>query len=284
MQGKPVCGKTRFEFRRQWQYAAAVSLALMVWTAVVPAMAQQPDTSQATAPALTRKEIEALQQYKERTEAMLKDWPNLKRFHEEDMALPPVGKDEKRVVFMGDSITEGWMNHGTGASPQNPGFFPGKPWLDRGISGQTTPQMLLRFRQDVIDLKPSAVVIFAGTNDIAGNTGDMTAEQTEANLMSMAELAHVHNIRVVLCSILPAYDFPWRPGREPAPKIVAINKWIKDYAESNGDVYVDFYSAMVDSRGGLPPKLSHDGVHPNAAGYAIMNPLVQAGIAKALGG
>lgn len=283
MWGEPVCGEKRLDFGQVRRWAAVSAMGLLIAMAIAPAMAQQASTTPA-APALTPKEIEALQQYKDRTEAMLKDWPNLKRFHEEDMALAAPAPDEKRVVFMGDSITEGWMNHGTGASPEHPGFFPGKPWLDRGISGQTTPQMLLRFRQDVIDLKPSAVVIFAGTNDIAGNTGDMTAEQTEANLMSMAELARAHNIRVVLCSILPAYDFPWRPGREPAPKIVAINKWIKDYAESNGDVYVDFYSAMVDSRGGLPANLSHDGVHPNAAGYAIMNPLVEAGIAKALGG
>lgn len=282
MQVEPVCGEKRLDFGHMRRWATVSAMGLLVALLVAPAMAQQANTTSA-APALTPKEIEALQQYKAQTEVMLKDWPNLKRFYEEDMALPQPGKDEKRVVFMGDSITQGWMNHGTDASPANPGFFPGKPWIDRGISGQTTPQMLLRFRQDVIDLKPSAVVIFAGTNDVAGNTGDMTAEQTEANLASMAELAHVHHIRVVLCSILPAYDFPWRPGREPAPKIVAINKWIKDYADSNGDVYVDFYSAMVDSRGGLPANLSHDGVHPNPAGYAIMNPLVEAGIAKALG-
>jgi lysophospholipase L1-like esterase len=143
--------------------------------------------------------------------------------------------------------------------------------------------MVLRFRQDVIDLKPKVVVIFAGINDIAGNTGDMTPEQTEDNLTSMAELAKANGIRVVLCSITPAFDFPWRPGREPATKVVALNSWIKAYAESHGDVYVDFYSAMVDARGGLPEKLSKDGVHPNPAGYEIMNPLVEAGIAKALG-
>jgi len=142
--------------------------------------------------------------------------------------------------------------------------------------------MLLRFRHDVIELKPSVVVIFAGTNDIAGNTGDMTPEQTEDNISSMADLAHAHNIRVVLCSILPAFDFPWKPGREPAPKIVALNSWIKDYAASHNYVYVDFYSAMVDNRGGLPEKLSHDGVHPLPAGYEIMNPLIEAGIIKAL--
>ena len=247
----------------------------------IKAKAQQPGAT--PAPALTPQEITALQHYKEQTEVMLKDWPNLKRYHEQDATLPAPGSGERRVVFMGDSITEGWMNHGAGASEANPGFFPGKPYIDRGISGQTTPQMLLRFRQDVIDLKPSVVVIFAGINDVAGNTGDMTPQQTEENLTSMAELAKAHDIRVVMCSILPAFDFPWKPGREPAPKIVEINRWIKTYAESNGHVYVDFYSAMVDARGGLPANLSHDGVHPKPAGYAIMNPLVEAGIAQALG-
>jgi lysophospholipase L1-like esterase len=212
------------------------------------------------------------------------DWPNLKRFHGDDAALPTPTAGEKRVVFMGDSITEAWLHNGVPASQPDPGFFPGKPYVNRGISGQTTPQMLLRFRQDVIDLKPSAVVIFAGTNDIAGNTGDMTPEQTEGNLTSMAELAHANGIRVVLCSILPAFDFPWKRGREPAPKVVALNSWIKAYAASHGYVYVDFHSAMVDGRGGLPVTLSKDGVHPNKAGYDIMNPLVEAGIAKVLRG
>jgi lysophospholipase L1-like esterase len=223
-----------------------------------------------------------LQNLLERDEKILKDWPDLKRYRDEDAVLPSAPAGEHRVVFMGDSITQGWMNHGTGASEANPGFFPGKPYIDRGISGQTTPQMLLRFQQDVIHLKPSVVVILAGINDVAGNTGDMTLEQIEDNLASMAELAQAHGIRVVLCSILPAYDFPWRPGREPAPKVIALNTWIKSYAAVHGHVYVDFYSAMVDERGGLPEKLSHDGVHPAPAGYDIMNPLVEAGIAKAL--
>lgn len=213
---------------------------------------------------------------------MLRDWPNLARYQPANAQLQPPAPGEHRVVFMGDSITEGWMNHGTGASAQNPGFFPGKPYVDRGISGQTTPQMLLRFRQDVLDLKPSAVVLFAGINDIAGNTGPMTLEQTEGNLASMAELAQAHGIKVILCTILPAYDFKWRPGREPAPKVIAVNKWLKSYAEANHHTYVDFYSAMADERGGLPAKLSHDGVHPTADGYAIMNPLVEAGITEAL--
>jgi lysophospholipase L1-like esterase len=249
-------------------------------TSVNPAAAQAPEAKTE----MTAKEKSYLD-YARQEEALRKtDWGNLKRFHEEDLGLPAPAVGEKRVVFMGDSITQGWMNHGTGASESNPGFFPGKPYLDRGISGQTTPQMLLRFRQDVIALKPAAVVMLAGINDIAGNTGDMTLEQTEDNLASMADLAHEHGIKVVMCSILPAFDFPWRPGREPAQKVVAINAWMKDYAASHGFVYVDFYSAMVDARGGLPANLSKDGVHPTPEGYAVMNPLVEAGIAKALGG
>ena len=210
------------------------------------------------------------------------DWAFLKKYHDANSVLGAPAAGEQRVVFMGDSITEGWMNHGTGASAAAPGFFPGKPYVDRGISGQTTPQMLVRFRPDVLELKPAAVVIFAGINDIAGNTGDMTPEQTEGNLASMAELATANGVKVVMCSITPAFDFPWKPGREPAAKVVAINGWIKSFAESKGYVYVDFYTAMVDARGGLPEALSKDGVHPTPAGYAVMNSLVEAGIAKAL--
>ncbi len=180
---------------------------------------------------------------------------------------------ENRVVFMGDSITAGWKLDES---------FPGKPYINRGIGGQTTPQMVVRFRQDVIDLKPKVVIILAGINDIAGNTGPMTLEQTEGNIASMAELARANGIRVVLCSVLPAFDFPWAPGLTPAPKVVAVNEWMKKYAAEKGEVYVDYYSAMKDDRGGLPPTLSHDGVHPLPAGYAIMAPLAEAGIEKAL--
>ena len=204
------------------------------------------------------------------------DWPWLAKFKEANLALPPPAEGEDRVVFMGDSITEGW--HFTG--PQ--GSFLNKPYINRGISGQTTPQMVLRFRQDVIALKPKVVVILAGTNDIAGNTGPMSLEQTEDNLASMADLAAANHIRVVLCSILPAFDYPWKPGLTPAPKILAINKWMKAYAEEKGYVYVDYHSAMKDERDGLPAMLSKDGVHPLPAGYAVMTPLVEAGIAKAL--
>jgi lysophospholipase L1-like esterase len=204
---------------------------------------------------------------------LLNDFGWLARFKEADLALGPPAAGEKRVVFMGDSITEGWK---IGES------FPGKPYINRGISGQTTPQMLLRFRQDVIALKPSAVVILAGINDIAGNTGPETLEQIEDNLASMAELAAANHVRVVLCSVTPAFDFPWSPGLAPAPKVVALNEWIKAYAAEKGYVYVDYYSAMKDERGGLPASLSRDGVHPLPAGYAIMAPLVEAGIEKAL--
>ena len=161
-------------------------------------------------------------------EQLKADWPWLAKFKEANLALAPPAEGENRVVFMGDSITEGW--HFTGPE----GSFPGKPYINRGISGQTTPQMVLRFRQDVIALKPKVVVILAGTNDIAGNTGPMTLEQTEDNLASMADLAAANHIRVVLCSVLPAFDYPWKPGLTPAPKILAINKWMKAYAAEKG--------------------------------------------------
>jgi acyl-CoA thioesterase-1 len=204
------------------------------------------------------------------------DFGALERYKDANASLDPPAADEKRVVFMGDSITDGWKISGADGS------FPGKPYVNRGISGQTTPQMVVRFRQDVIDLKPSVVVILAGTNDLAGNTGPMTLEQTEENFASMADLATANGIQVVLCSILPAFDYPWSPGLEPAPKIVTLNEWIKSYAARKGYIYVDYYSAMTDSRGGLPPALSKDGVHPLPAGYAIMAPLAEAGIEQAL--
>ncbi len=203
----------------------------------------------------------------------MSDFGWLGHFKEDNMKLAPPAPGENRVVFMGDSITEGWHLADS---------FPGKPYINRGISGQTTPQMLVRFRQDAIALKPKAVVILAGTNDIAGNTGPMTPEQTEDNLASMAELASANGIKVVLCSILPAFDYPWQPGLTPAPKILAINKWLRAYAAEHGSVYVDYHTAMKDDRDGLPAALSGDGVHPSPAGHAVMAPLAEAGIEKAL--
>ncbi len=209
----------------------------------------------------------------EHDEQMLTDFPWLARFREADASLGLPAPGENRVVFMGDSITEGWHLDLS---------FPGKPYINRGISGQTTPQMLVRFRQDVIHLEPKVVVILAGTNDIAGNTGPETLEQIEDNLASMSDLATANHIHVVLCSITPAFDYPWQRGLTPAPKIDAINAWMKGYAAGKGYVYVDFHSAMKDAEDGLPANLSKDGVHPNPAGYAIMAPLAEAGIEKAL--
>jgi len=212
------------------------------------------------------------------------DWPNLTRYREANAKLAPPVPGESRVVFMGDSITDMWADARFG------GFFPGKPYIDRGISGQTTPQMLIRFRPDVIALAPKVVVILAGTNDLAGNTGPMTVEETEANLQSMAELAKASGIRVILASVMPVSDYGHNAegqplnmtnGRPPA-KILEINAWIKTYAQQHHDVYLDYFSATVDDQGFLQPTLSNDGLHPNLAGYKVMAPLAEAAIAKAL--
>ena len=204
------------------------------------------------------------------------DWANLERFRAENANQVLPTPNEKRVVFMGNSITEGWVNI-------HPQFFAGKFYLNRGISGQTTPQMLLRFRADVIKLKPKVVVILAGTNDIAGNTGPSTLEMIEDNIISMAQLAKANDIKVILCSVLPVYDYPWKPGLEPAGKIIALNKLIKSYAEKSSCIYLDFFSAMVDERNGLKAEYSKDGVHPNEAGYNVMEPLTEVAIEKAFG-
>ena len=203
------------------------------------------------------------------------DWADLARYRDANAKLPPPVSSDNRVVFMGNSITASW-------EPYFATMFPGKPYIDRGISGQTTPQMLVRFRQDVIALAPAVVVILAGTNDIAGNTGPTTLEMIEGNIASMAELASAHGIKVVLCSVLPVHDYPWRPGLEPAPKIIALNAWIKGYAAQHGAVYADYHSAMADAQGGMRSGLSSDGVHPNEAGYRIMASLVEPAIGQAL--
>jgi acyl-CoA thioesterase I len=210
------------------------------------------------------------------------DWAFLAKYRDANASLPTPAAGENRVVFMGDSITEGWGMKATATSPARGEFFPGKPYINRGISGQTSPQMLVRFRQDVIDLKPSVVVILAGTNDVAENTGKMTAQETLGNIASMVELARASKVRAVLCSVLPASDFRWHTGLQPAPKIHALNALIKEYAARNNLAYVDYYAPMVNSEGGLKSELSPDGAHPNAAGYAIMAPLAEAGIAAAL--
>ncbi len=204
-------------------------------------------------------------------ELMSQDWPNLKKYREANQEI----KSAPKAIFMGNSITEGWAN-------MHPEFFKENDYLGRGIGGQTTPQMLLRFQQDVIDLNPKVVVILAGTNDIAGNTGFSSVKMITDNIKSMAELASANNIKVVLSSILPVYDYPWRPGLEPVEKIAKVNAWLENYAEENGHIYLDYFNAMKDERMGLPKKYSEDGVHPNADGFEVMEPLVKQAINKAL--
>ena len=227
--------------------------------------------SQTTAPAVdTDKQIAAMK-------AKLDDWPQLNRYKTENATLGPLPSGEDRVVFYGDSITDAW-----GRRPDTGEFFPGKPYINRGISGQTTPQMVVRFRQDVINLHPRVVVILAGTNDVAGNTGPMTPEMTEDNFRSMVDLAKANGIRVIVASILPAADYPWKPGMAPVGKIKTLNQWLSGYCITHSIAYLDYYSAMADDNGGMKAGLSSDGVHPNAKGYAIMAPLAQAAIDKVL--
>jgi lysophospholipase L1-like esterase len=219
--------------------------------------------------------VEALKRQIEQMQNPLNDWPNLRRYREANAKLAPPAKDEERVVFMGDSITDGW---------RLAEYFPKKPYVNRGISGQTTPQMLLRFRPDVIAHKPKVVVILAGTNDIAGNTGPMTVEMIEDNYASMAELARANGISVVFASVLPVHDYGPRKmtyGRPPE-LILQLNEWLKTYCAKHGHVYLDYFSKMVDDKGFLKAELANDGLHPHAEGYKVMAPLAEAAIQQAL--
>jgi|SRR4051812_30472040 lysophospholipase L1-like esterase len=241
-----------------------IGIAMLLAT---PLLAQQP-SPQPSADEVARQRAAA-------DEKLRNDWPDLHKYQDANAHLVPPMKNENRVVFMGNSITEGW-------APHFATMFPGKPYIGRGISGQTTPQMLVRFKQDVVALKPKVVVILAGTNDIAGNTGPSTLEMIENNIASMAEIAQANGIHVVLSSILPVYDYPWRPGLEPAPKIIAVNKWLKQWAHDHGAIYLDYHSAMADARGGMRPELASDGVHPTLDGYQVMAPLAEKAISEAL--
>jgi lysophospholipase L1-like esterase len=205
---------------------------------------------------------------------MSQDWANLKKYSADNDQLKSE-PSENAVVFMGNSITEGWVN----ASPE---FFSDNNYIGRGISGQTTPQMLIRFMPDVIDLHPKAVVILAGTNDIAGNTGFSSVKMITNNIKAMAQLAVANDIKVILCSVLPVYEYPWRKSVKPIDKISEINQWLEEYALENGHIYLDYYSEMVDKRKGLKKEFSEDGVHPNHKGYAVMEPLAKTAIQKAL--
>lgn len=213
--------------------------------------------------------------YAQNQNLMEQDWPNLKKYQNENEKI--INSEKKpTVVFMGNSITEGWKN-------ARPMFFSENNFVGRGISGQTTPQMLIRFTPDVIDLQPEAVVILAGTNDIAGNTGAATVKMITDNIKAMAQLAKTNNIKVILSSILPAYDYPWRPGLKPVPKIAEINTWMKEYARQNGHIYLDYFPALADEKKGMKSEFSEDGVHPNEKAYKEMEPLVLEAIQKAIG-
>jgi lysophospholipase L1-like esterase len=203
------------------------------------------------------------------------DWANLNYYRKANTLLENPADNEDRIVFMGNSITEFWKTI-------HPDFFLGKSYINRGIGGQTTSQMLLRFRADVINLHPKVVVFLGGTNDIAGNTGDVTLDMIEDNIFSMIELAKANDIMVVLCSVLPVFDYPWSPGKEPAEKIIELNKALRFYAETHDITFVDFHTPMKDERNGLRLELGEDGVHPNVSGYLIMEPLVEEAISKEL--
>ncbi|MGI4853462.1 MAG: SGNH/GDSL hydrolase family protein [Janthinobacterium lividum] len=211
-----------------------------------------------------------------RLQGMAGDYANLQRYRTANAALSPA-MEPGRVVFFGDSITDAW---GNGANAKT--FFPGKPYLDRGISGQTTPQMLIRFQQDVVALKPAAVLILAGTNDIAGNTGVSSLEMTEDNFRSMAAIAAANQIKVIMASVLPVDDYAWRRGLHPAEKVRTLNAWMKTFCAANGCTYLDYYTALATPEGAMKPGTSKDGVHPTAEGYAIMAPLAQGAIEHAM--
>jgi lysophospholipase L1-like esterase len=259
---------------------------LTFFICIVTAQAQQPAPNKEITPkpAASEEKMAELQGKIAEQKSLLEDWPNLARYREANATLPLPEKGQMRVVFMGDSITEGW------SIPEYGGFFPGKPYVNRGISGQTTPQMLLRFRSDVINLEPKVVLIMAGTNDIAGNTGIIPLEETEGNLASMAELAHANGIRVILCSVTPVSDNMITPeGKRliqtdfhPPQTILQLDAWLKKYAAEHGHIYLDYFSAMADDKGFLKNELTMDGLHPNAQGYSVMAPLAQKAIDEAL--
>ena len=236
------------------------------------AVAQQPT------PTLTPDQ--AREQYRASKAPTLRDdFGELARYRDANAALKPPAPSENRVVFFGDSITDIWHLDE---------YFPGKPYINRGIGGQTTPQMLIRFRQDVIEIHPKAVVILAGTNDIAGNTGPMRLEDIQANYTSMAELARVNNIRVVFSSVLPVHNYTPQSqilfAQRSPQKILVLNRWLKDYVAAHSDCfYLDYFGAMVDNKGYMKRDFADDGLHPNAAGYKVMAPLAEAAIQNALG-
>jgi lysophospholipase L1-like esterase len=251
-------------------------------TCSIAAFAQQPAAAAPTQPVSDQvvlpKPLTALERYRQsKIPIYMNDYGQLARYRDANRELKPPAPGENRIVFFGDSITDGW---------KLTDYFPGKPYVNRGISGQTTPQMLVRFREDVIDLQPKAVVILVGTNDIAGNTGPMTLEQIEANYTSLAELASANQVKVIFSSVLPVNNYTpeaqeFFADRSPS-KILELNRWLKSYCAAHGCIYLDYFGAMVDDKGLLKKELADDGLHPNVAGYKVMAPLAEAAIARAL--
>lgn len=203
------------------------------------------------------------------------DWGNIRRYAQENKTIISLKKEKPRVVFMGNSITEGWKS-------ADGEFFHENSYINRGIGGQTTPQMLVRFRQDVINLMPDVVVILAGINDIAENTGPISLEEISGNIISMAQLAKANGIKVIISSVLPANRFPWRPEINPTEKVIQLNNLLQKYCNDTNTVYLDYYTKLVDKEKGLDAKYGEDGVHPNLTGYRVMEPLVQTAIKDAL--
>ncbi|MES2390990.1 MAG: SGNH/GDSL hydrolase family protein [Acidobacteriota bacterium] len=260
----------------------SVAILLMGFCAAGAAYAQQPvddtagDPAMRVAPQGTPKTpAEERAAKRQANHDMHQDFPGLRRFEKEDADLGPAQPDKPRVVFMGDSITSYWMH------PNN-NFFTEEGYINRGMGGQTTQQMLLRFRQDVVNLGPRVVVILAGTNDIAANTGLTTVPAIENNLMSMVDLARSNHIRVVLCTLLPAAHYPWRPEIVPAPIVAELNAWIRQYAAQQNIKLVDLFAAMSNPDGSMKSTLSNEGVHPNPTGYAVMKPLIGAAVESEL--
>ncbi len=249
------------------------ALSLIICLFILPALSQQGS--------IPSSGFAGLDQYRASRIAMFTDdFGQLARYRDANAALTPPASGENRVVFFGDSITDMWKLDES---------FPGKPYINRGIGGQTTPQMLIRFRQDVIDLHPKVVIILAGTNDIAGNTGPMRLEDIEANYASLAEFARAHDVKVIYSSILPVHNYTPRSqelfAQRSPEKILKLNAWLKDYCAdtSHPCFYLDYFSAMVDDKGLMKKDLAHDGLHPNAAGFKIMAPMAESAIEKALG-
>ena len=252
------------------KYMRYIQLLSVAALFLLPALAQQPAIPTTGNPGLDNYRASRIGIY-------MNDFGELARYRDANTLLKPAAPGEDRVVFFGDSITDMWKLEQS---------FPGKPYVNRGIGGQTTPQMLVRFRQDVIDLQPKVVVVLAGTNDIAGNTGPMRLEDIEANYATLAELARLHNIHMVFSSVLPVHNYTPQSQQlfadRPMDKILSLNHWLKDYCSANNLVYLDYFSAMVDGKGMLKRELADDGLHPNDAGYKVMAPLAEAAIGKAL--